>query len=387
MAAYDILPDSDLKLADIRDTLNKAGGNVSNDVSTAFADISIINKWNKHKPIRYPKIGTLTEEEFKGSLIDRNKGIYYGLQAITPSVYNNLHDADYQFVSFPNGGAEEPFRLGDFRGYDVNARPNLYGDFYHTVWYNKPQAFYCFVNYDYSGLNKTGIDLGELLPENVEKDISNYYPCVLIDNWAKALYNELVYDAMGKENIQTPIKYNGAYYSKFFADVENCAALKSDGTRRISLFMVKQIYGSGGTIDFREWKDITDLIQQNPAIGVPEAIGRSVEFVKFVDYAEITASVMYANEEGFAISVTFVSDPPDKQVQYTCCINSPGFGSKSIIYDPNTPINMVFIFSWKEVGLLVIPGMQEVHMRGQVTGSDGSSAYFDETFSIQTLNL
>lgn len=52
MAVYsDVLPTTDLKYEDIRDTLNANGGSVNNDVSTAFKTSSGINVWSKHKPV------------------------------------------------------------------------------------------------------------------------------------------------------------------------------------------------------------------------------------------------------------------------------------------------------------------------------------------------
>lgn len=52
MAVYDVIPTSNVKFDDIRDTLNSKGGSVSNDTRTAFKTTSGIAKWSKKKPVR-----------------------------------------------------------------------------------------------------------------------------------------------------------------------------------------------------------------------------------------------------------------------------------------------------------------------------------------------
>ena len=45
MAVYNILPSTNLKTEDIRDTLNANGGSVSNDCLTFFTDAANIRMW------------------------------------------------------------------------------------------------------------------------------------------------------------------------------------------------------------------------------------------------------------------------------------------------------------------------------------------------------
>lgn len=52
MAVYEILPTTNLKWDDIRDTLNANGGNVNNSAVTAFQSSANINKWSKYKAVR-----------------------------------------------------------------------------------------------------------------------------------------------------------------------------------------------------------------------------------------------------------------------------------------------------------------------------------------------
>lgn len=51
MAVYEILPATNLKWDDIRDTLNANGGNVNNMAITAFQSGANIQRWAKYKPV------------------------------------------------------------------------------------------------------------------------------------------------------------------------------------------------------------------------------------------------------------------------------------------------------------------------------------------------
>ena len=65
-----------------------------------------INKWSKLKPVRHPSKGDLTEQEIK----DKGYGFYVAPDGTT-------------YYYKPRGGEEEPYRIGDFRGYNHNAHP------------------------------------------------------------------------------------------------------------------------------------------------------------------------------------------------------------------------------------------------------------------------
>lgn len=123
MAIYEILPTENLKTADIRDTLNANGGNVSNVIYTFFTPSANINMWSKYKPV------PLTEDfpDFASNWWKGNSGNC----GISIPQYNSMDDIYNATVgttngwmyTLPTGGSYEPFRLGDFRGYDPNAKP------------------------------------------------------------------------------------------------------------------------------------------------------------------------------------------------------------------------------------------------------------------------
>lgn len=120
MAVYNILPTTNLKWDDIRDTLNAGGGTVTNVVSTAFSVSAKINRWSKYKPVAYPQNFTDNYPDwYKGGKGD------CGLNLITSgNIRDSINAGCWEYV-LPKGGASEPYRIGDFRGYNTKAVPFL----------------------------------------------------------------------------------------------------------------------------------------------------------------------------------------------------------------------------------------------------------------------
>ena len=131
---YDILPERDLHFSDIRDTLNSAGGSVTNDVASAFKTTANINKWSRHKPV---KLAVNFCQDFDSSApnydADWWKAKYMTCGISIP--YQPLADDSLRILAYtaysggvdnysyliPTGTSSEPFRLGDCSGYNKNA--------------------------------------------------------------------------------------------------------------------------------------------------------------------------------------------------------------------------------------------------------------------------
>ena len=79
-----------------------------------------INKWSRHKPIRFETFGKLTDTQASY--------VSWGLD-----IKKGVNNTDYETVKqnweylAPRGGSSEPYRLGDFDGYDNNATPFIVG--------------------------------------------------------------------------------------------------------------------------------------------------------------------------------------------------------------------------------------------------------------------
>lgn len=127
MAVYNILPSTNLKTEDIRDTLNANGGSVSNDCLTFFTDAANIRIWAKYKPFKYPKNFNVTDNERSS----RNWGLsnvpyWDNVNYMADYVRNGsplAGNCDTPYFAYipPVGGTSEPLRLEDFRGYYTEA--------------------------------------------------------------------------------------------------------------------------------------------------------------------------------------------------------------------------------------------------------------------------
>lgn len=131
-----IIPNTKINLAtNIRDVLNGAGGKVGNKTSSFFATAANINPYSKRKPI---VLGVDHCQDF-----DKDQPHYYedwwkgsngycgfipcqlsSLSQIPSNMDGNMNGWSYQL---PVGGTKSPMRLGDFRKYDTEAKPMLYG--------------------------------------------------------------------------------------------------------------------------------------------------------------------------------------------------------------------------------------------------------------------
>lgn len=116
MAVYDIIPSQNVNFSDVRDTLAAGGGSVNNTMSSLFAEAAKINKWAKYKPVAYP-------QPFTDNYPNWWKG-FNGLCGISNFGLSNVKlilsyykEGNFWLYTPPKGGAQEPFRLGDFRGY------------------------------------------------------------------------------------------------------------------------------------------------------------------------------------------------------------------------------------------------------------------------------
>lgn len=129
MAVYDILPDTNLKGVDIRDTLNANGGSVGDNFTSFFTSGANINMWSKYKPVVYP-VEFFSLDEWKG--LNGHKGAYKGFYGdcgltipvrATIETFRTILESGEAMWSYtpPAGGTTEPMRLGDFRGYNPKA--------------------------------------------------------------------------------------------------------------------------------------------------------------------------------------------------------------------------------------------------------------------------
>lgn len=109
-----MLPTTNISTTLVANTL----GTSSRDVGTLCTS-DRINKWSKYKPTRYSAIAPTMDQFWKA-----NDG-YCGFDLTTARI-SNATDVDGMVNNVwtylpPRGGEDEPYRLGDFRGYEHNA--------------------------------------------------------------------------------------------------------------------------------------------------------------------------------------------------------------------------------------------------------------------------
>ena len=133
MAVYSILPTTNLKAEDIRDTLADGGGSVSNDTTTFFKSTAKINWASKRKPVRYIEPFCQDFDSSKPNYDpewwqsnDGNCGLTLGTApsfAKIIEILDGTDDMNGWVYNLPLGGSTSPYRLGDFAGYSAVAKP------------------------------------------------------------------------------------------------------------------------------------------------------------------------------------------------------------------------------------------------------------------------
>ena len=345
---------------------------------------STINKWSKHKPIRYPKVDGLLEKEWRGTTADILQNIIYGLKVGTGGMnWKDLHNTKYEYVGRPTGGANAPYRLGDFRGYDHDARPSLYGfpgndEYYY--WDAEGSLSITIIN-DWNGTNTTGINLSDLTDLNDAYDIADYYPCVMIGTWVHACYNKTL---MSPERTYTPLKYNDVQYSNFAVDIDE-PELQVEQMQTVSFFLIRQIQDT--LIDLRNWVNIADLAENRSIIGIPECVGLQLESRRYEKiYIPVCASFRASQTAGIVITWGWQDLIPDTAQDINIAISTDGgdyFGGfKNITWAPGSSVNQYTVYiTWKEMGIIPLPGQtfESVHVRMTTESGSHTSIFSNVT--------
>ena len=119
-----ILPNSDISIMDVRNAL----GYPSTDLGT-LCSCDKINMWAKYKPVPYNFTTNRPSEWWRGQTRECGIKVDYqqiGSESLLQQVKQKIIDG-YEFFKpmYPKGGVSEPFRLGDFAGYNSNATHNV----------------------------------------------------------------------------------------------------------------------------------------------------------------------------------------------------------------------------------------------------------------------
>lgn len=129
MAVYNILPNTNLRAEDIRDTLEDGGANFSNEYDADNYKNNALNYFNSYanineksliKPISHAKLFDITEIDYMEADYGYNIPAYSGYSNLERAIRDGINFQEWTY-RLPNGSEQEPFRLGDFRGYQYES--------------------------------------------------------------------------------------------------------------------------------------------------------------------------------------------------------------------------------------------------------------------------
>lgn len=302
-----------------------------------------INKWSRHKPVRYPQAAPLSEnypqqsggvttyvDQWEGSETDKNQGIRYGLKATIPHGTNivAIHDTSFDYVAYPHPGTDF-CRLSDFDGYDHNAEPNLTGSKIDEISADVPYLFVD-INYYDTSVNPTGVPVESWLSLASDKSIGDYYPAILVTDGNGSSFARLLTNA--STNTVTTLRVGNVWYSafkvKFFSDGTTPPILpvgQSDtfpgkvtngSTLKITLFLID-------TKTFEYWAAADKQITVADYFPVPTSIAMTAEVTGNYTMIEITNFSYFQGH--FQIRAEFPNGTPTVGEKYAFRISGGGF--------------------------------------------------------------
>lgn len=126
-----ILPKTNISIIDVRNALNYP----STDLGTLCSVGSpYVNRWAKYKPIAYPFTFTRPSDWWRDptGACGLKIPVYTNVTTLFTDVDNGVDLWKYQP---PTGGANEPFRLGDFAGHNSDALSPVFVSPLPETWY------------------------------------------------------------------------------------------------------------------------------------------------------------------------------------------------------------------------------------------------------------
>ncbi len=312
----------------------------------------LVNKWSKHKFVRYNKPSALSEAEFAGTVQDRVQGIFYGLKmSCLGGRLGTMHEATFEYMRLRPG--TDWARLTDLNGYDKNAKPNPMGTVADTMYIDLDYP-HVEINIAYDEYNTTGVSMEDVL-QTSGKHLKDYYPCALITiknkKFVHALWN-LKYDLIQMDRYNTKNKgytpiYDSAWYQQWalpmpsaIPTIDGGSVAVTDNTDiLLTVFFLEEIAAvSGGTTlttDFREWVGVDDTINLNNGYACPEAVAKTVHLKRrWTRGVDILDGTWRQSSSKLTVMLTTAWADPEEGATYTLTgtvrdSNNEGIGSVS----------------------------------------------------------
>ena len=199
--SHRLLNKTNLKASEIRDALAAGGGVVSNNTLTFFKRDANVNFWSKYKPVtvingpEFVQDFNPNEEYYEPNWWkskDGNCGVNVQATNGITMFIANMRDGNYgwEYVL-----PENPYRLGDFRNYDIDAHCPISGEFQDDYWVELDRlTFTLDVEMDLPDTNLTLDDILVNVPDNGGlTKLSDYYPGVLLWKEVNGTVTDYIY--------------------------------------------------------------------------------------------------------------------------------------------------------------------------------------------------
>lgn len=368
-----------------------------------------INKWSRHKPVRYPQAAPLSDnyrvegssatgepiityiDQWEGSDTDKNTGIRYGLKATIPHGTNlvAIHDTTFDYVAYPHPGTDF-CRLSDFDGYDHAAKPNLLGSQITEI---SADYAYLDVQVDYydSTINPTGVPIDAWLALASDKSVGDYYPAILVTTESGGSYARLLTNSEAGQI--TTLRHGGKWYSmfkvKFFNDATTSSVAppgQSDtfpgdisiGSKlKVTLFIIDRK-------SFEFWTGVSTQLTLGDYFPIPTSIAMEVKVTSVYTAIEIVSFIYNSLQDKFQVEISFPDGNPPIGEKYKFSIGGGGFsGAETITYTGDiarfvmiTPSIRPFNSGQKEVSCSIY-GVNQSGGTGILLASASTSFYYD----------
>lgn len=353
-----------------------------------------INKWSRHKPTIYPIPFDLSDSQYIGHSIQMAQGIYYGIKMGTiGGRLADIHNATFDYYP-PQGGESQSWRIGDYRGYDHNAKPTpLVSELSKEIQYQSEQAFTCRIVHDTS--NTTGVSWDDILTAMRQTSLdtfslANAYPCLLLTRKGGTTHAVRALKCYDTRDV-TPLYHNGSWHERYYIGLEkgtlgDAAQLlpTTNGTWALTVSVFLAGVLTGDHFDLHNWCLTND---GNPAwvlpqaIGLYDACGKSATYKVFDDSPsggnESTWRVYVASLIQISTGIRFVtnSNSNTSGTTYRLFVDVAGCGSneKTFTIPQNSSINLAFTWNELRIGPPAPAAGSTYTIRMQIHSMSGTS--------------
>lgn len=296
MAVKEWIPYTNIEASDVRDTLNANGGSVTNDVTTFFSSDANIDRFARYKPVVYSKpfcqnqnssMADYYPDWYKGDAGDCGLTPYKF--STSPKTELDASVCDWSYL-MPAGGSSQPWRLGDFAGYQPNVPPPIY---LGTTSYRvniEESSDYLLVTFDaeYTRENERALNISDFSKFHGVALSSFYFKCKIYKKgtstlvWSGTASGNILEESQGNaiavpiSVFQSDLGYNESVYYDIYVyfgtsdDAVMVSVQPFNGSMNVKQPLSLQVYHQAGSVYKTvvyigyardgEWKEDNDMM-------------------------------------------------------------------------------------------------------------------------------